>query len=95
MIGMANAVYWPATERLKMAEFAAEPAKARSPRRRATKTHVHTAFTGVRVYGLTRYIIREQGSAPSRANAKVWRDAAMSCTKKKMRVSILVGGGAG
>lgn len=76
---MQYAVYCPAIPRLKIDVYVVGPAKTRSPRRRATSAEAHTALTGVSVRLLTRHMNRENGSAPSRAKAKVCLDAAVSC----------------
>ena len=52
-IGIENAMFWPAIDRLKIAEFAAGPPNASSPSPSATSADAHTAFTGVRVRALT------------------------------------------
>lgn len=69
--------------RLKIAEFADGPAKARRPRRSATNAEAQTAFTGVCVRLLTFLMRCERGSPRSRAKANVWRDAAVSWGKSQ------------
>ena len=78
-MGIAYAVYWPAIPSEKIAESAVGPANASRPSASATSAVAQTAFTGVCVRACTRRSVRESGSAPSRAKAHIWREAAVSC----------------
>lgn len=77
-IGMLYATYCPTIIMEKIAPIAAAPAKARSVRSNAAIAVNHTALTGVCVRVLMLYMMRERGRPPSRANAKVCRELAVS-----------------
>ena len=74
-----NAAYCPVTAKLKIALIAVGPANANSPNSMETMTAAQTQLTGVPVKRLIRYKSRENGSPPSRENAKVWREADVIC----------------
>ena len=75
-------MFCPVTESAKIALMAASPANAKRPKTIEERATSQTPLIGVFVYLLTRAMAEENGSAPSRAKAKVWRDDARSCWKK-------------
>ena len=70
------AIYKAVMDSEKTALIAEDPAKERRPSKIAQPHVKNTVFTGVFVYPFMRYSQFENGSAPSRAKAKDWRDAA-------------------
>lgn len=68
-IGVPQATLFAATAREKSADAAAGAMRQRRPRTQATKTHPHTARTGMKRVGETLRKNLLKGSAPSRENA--------------------------
>lgn len=89
-IGMEYAVYVQTTPIVKIAVMAAGPAKDSRPSSRAPVAQKMTEMTGVCVYELRLYNHLDNGRAPSREKANIWREVATSTFILDMLIVMMI-----